>query len=381
MKYFCLYEHFNENIDALIADKQLTSVTIPAETRNLPMYLYSIQLKKIIETNIELFLKEKQIDLLSNDALSILDQQIIKNFQIAHESSIESNILIKRTEKASERIPDSNYAKKDITINGKTFYYYIYGERKNNDNQIIFTVFTAYLIDHQIWNMIFQCMPDNCVFYVLDSTIPTPDVYQMIKLIYQTESITESIALCWCSGFKLLLKAVNSFPDAFQKIISVTGNYSDSSNIHSFSDYEKSLNTIASILIENETKVVDGIFSQMIDKFFLRSDQQTFWNIEQSIYKLVTNPFTSKELLLPYLKKTREYKDINVKESLNRVNIPLLNIIAVNDIVSLFDNNTIFDDYCGQAIHVTIPFASHWCIWTHAKQISQLINAFIEEVA
>ena len=56
MEYYCLYEHFNENINALILDKQLTSIMVSAEIRNLPMYLYSMQLKKIIETDVELFL-------------------------------------------------------------------------------------------------------------------------------------------------------------------------------------------------------------------------------------------------------------------------------------------------------------------------------------
>lgn len=55
MEYYCLYEHFNENINALILDKQLTSIMVSAEIRNLPMYLYSMQLKKIIETDVELF--------------------------------------------------------------------------------------------------------------------------------------------------------------------------------------------------------------------------------------------------------------------------------------------------------------------------------------
>ena len=116
----------------------------------------------------------------------------------------------------------------------------------------------------------------------------------------------------------------------------------------------------------------------MINKFFLRSDQRDFWNIDQSIYKMVTNPFTCNKLLLPYMKRTMEYKNINVKEVINKMSVPLLNIIAVNDIVSLFDNNTILDDYCGQAVHIAIPFASHWCIWTHAKQVSQLIKAFLK---
>ena len=379
MEYYCLYEHFNENINALILDKQLTSIMVSAEIRNLPMYLYSMQLKKIIETDVELFLKEKQIVFLPKNNENIFEKHVIKNFQIANESSRKPNVIINQIERISNSISNKKYIKKEVAVKGEIFHYYVYGQKKDkNDNPIIFTVFTAYLISHQIWDALFQHMPENCIFYVLDTMLPTSDIYLMIKLIYQMEDIKNTIALCWCSGFKSLLKTINDIPDAFQKIISITGNYSDASNVLSFSDYEKSLNTIASIFLDNDAEVVDSFFSKMINKFFLRSDQRDFWNIDQSIYKMVTNPFTCNKLLLPYMKRTMEYKNINVKEVINKMSVPLLNIIAVNDIVSLFDNNTILDDYCGQAVHIAIPFASHWCIWTHAKQVSQLIKAFLK---
>ena len=184
MEYYCLYEHFNENINALILDKQLTSIMVSAEIRNLPMYLYSMQLKKIIETDVELFLKEKQIVLLPKNNENIFEKHVIKNFQIANESSRKPNVIINQIERISNSISNKKYIKKEVAVKGEIFHYYVYGQKKDkNDNPIIFTVFTAYLISHQIWDALFQHMPENCIFYVLDTMLPTSDIYLMIKLI------------------------------------------------------------------------------------------------------------------------------------------------------------------------------------------------------
>lgn len=71
----------------------------------------------------------------------------------------------------------------------------------------------------------------------------------------------------------------------------------------------------------------------------------------------------------------KELSQYDLLDSLNFIKFPMTNIIASNDVISKLSNNEIIDKAVDNCKHIMLNFASHWCLFTHAGQISEIIKS------
>lgn len=232
--------------------------------------------------------------------------------------------------------------------------------------------FNAYNVDMAIWERLYGNLFNefNIILFTGNYGL-FGDTPGKINAILESECINKQVvALTWCSGFKVFAQFNQKYPGWFSKLYAVTGNYNNANGVGKFSDFEKSTLALTSLMDAESMTSAGKVFM-----YFFSKQAKNPFGIPSDVWPIISAKLTDKDYFTAYLNSMKELSQYDLLNSLNYINFPMTNIMASNDVISKLSNNEIIDKAVGNCKHIMLNFATHWCLLTHADQISEIIKS------
>lgn len=242
---------------------------------------------------------------------------------------------------------------------------------QNKDFPFI-VAYNAYNVDVAIWERLYGNLYDSFNIILFTGNYGLfMDTSDSINTILESECASkQAMALTWCSGFKVFAKYNQQYYGRFTQLYAVTGNYNNANGVGQFSDFEKSTLALTSLMDSGSKTNIGKVFM-----YFFSKQAQNPFGIPVDVWPIISAKLTDIDYFTSYLNSMTELSQFDLVDSLNRIKCPMINIIASNDVISMLSNNELIDKEVDNCKHIMLNFATHWCLWTHAGQIAEIIKS------
>ncbi len=349
------------------------TLTLPEHMREKKLFFKSLESQQNYNICIEDLLNNLKIPHDYSESEKACDEDIVSNFlqeHIINTNVNESNICLLK-DNIQDNITNKYkmHPMSFINVEWKECHgikYMISGEIPNKQYIVIFN---AYHVDFGIWKILNANLCKNFNVIFLDGNYGNLKCSaDGINKVLIKEGIKKAVAVTWCSGFRVFSNFHKHYPNYFKKVISLTGNYNHINGEGKLSGFEQTLLAISKLIDDSNNYQLNKIFSHFFSK-----QTNSFFGIPEEVYPLISKQFTHNEYLKQYLKTVDELYKYDLGYSLEKLDIPMVNIIASNDSISSFGNNCLVDSLVDNCSNIMLNFATHWCLWTHATQIAEII--------
>lgn len=274
-------------------------------------------------------------------------------------------------------IRDSKLLLKDIskmkfTIERKK--YFVIGENNNN----IIILINAVGVSDEIWKkvIITLCVSYKVIFFDFDKSEIIYDLYDRVIYIEQVlkdEKISEASIICWCSGMKIALELYHRKKNAILNIISFAGNlvcYSNETN--DISEYDTQVRYLGE-LDYDIASILEFNYRMFIDLDGGKRLKVKIGDPSFDARKMIFAPFSSKEKFKKYYGVYKQLMEYPIMERLNELEIPLYNVIALFDNISLKSYNLLARNTVNLYYEEELTLTSHVCIWDNREEVCEII--------
>lgn len=323
--------------------------------------LYNLSVKEILDfLKIPYICTETEEDKDLN--LNFFQEYLDKNINLYKASKeINYNLIIKEQERS---VDFSNVVRKS-----KDGIDYMLGINKKELPFIV--AYNAYNVSVDIWKNLYSELSNEFNFIIFTGNygnfLNTPSKINSI-LMKELEN-KKAIALTWCSGFKVFAQFNKRYPGRFTNVYAITGNYAMVNGEGILSDFEKSTLALTSLMDDSDNTNVGRIFL-----FFLSKQLKNPFGIPVEACNMISTELSDNKKFANYIKSIKELSEYDLGDDLKGIDFPMTNIIASNDIVSMLYNNELVNKNVKGCMNIMLNFATHWCIWTHADQIKEIIK-------